>query len=241
MNKYEIVAITFLLITIGFILNSFFREAISFINFVHFWSLLASIGTIVATAVAVKTMNAWKGQLRTTDEYKNDLIKINGIHKIHNMVLTFIDYDVPEFTDLWNSVMYLDMKKLTPDDDFFINDILGRMKNFRTDFVNSEIHHLKLSGIINDSLYSIEINPFGLNESEKEILDKYSDLVNLISRLVFRNTHMYAMRGQSYEPKTITHKGIVFSIFDLDEKLRSQLINEYKCIINSYNEKWKSK
>lgn len=76
---------------------------------------------------------------------------------------------------------------------------------------------------------------------KKKKFDNYSDLVNLVSRLVFLNTHMYAMRGQNYKPKKITHKGNEFTIFDIDEKLRAQLINEHEKIIDSYNKKWKLK
>lgn len=230
-----------LLILSGLTLSSFFSKGISFSSFVQFWSVLASIGTIVAAVVAVRTMNAWKGQLRITDEYKNDLIKINGLRKIQNLTLYFIDSEVPYFTDMWSSAMYIDMEKVTVDDECNINDITGRMKKFRTEFINSEFHHLKLDSTITECFYCSEINPFGQDENEKEKFDNYSDLVNLVSRLVLLNTHMYAMGGQNYKPKKITHKGNEFTIFDIDEKLRAQLINEHKKIIDSYNKKWKLK
>lgn len=241
MNKYESLVATFLLITVGFILNSFFSEAISFNNFVQFWSFLASIGTIVAVIVAVRTMNVWKKQLRATDEYKNDLVKISGIEKIQNLTLNFIDFEVPYFTDLWSGAISVDMKESTLNDDYIINNIAGSMRQFRKDFINSEFHHLKLDSIIYKNLYRSEINPFGLDESEREKFDNYSDLVKLISRLVFGNTHMYAPRGQNYKPKNMTHEGTEFTIFDIDKKLKAQLINEHKKIIDSYNYKWKLK
>ena len=228
-----------LLILSGLTLSSFFSKGVSFSSFVQFWSVLASIGTIVAAVVAVSTMNTWKRQLRTTDEYKNDLIKINGIQKIQDLTMDYIDVHISYFTALWSDVKSLDVKELTVDDEHVINDLIGKMKEFRSDFINSEFHHLKLNSIINETLYRSEINPFGLNESEKEKFDNYSALVNLISRLVFRNTHMYAMRGQNYQDKEIIYNGIEYDIFDIEEKLREQLINEHRKIVDSYNKKWK--
>jgi len=230
-----------LLILSGLTISSFFSKGVSFSSLVQFWSVLASIGTIVAAVVAVRTMNAWKRQLRITDEYKNDLIKINGLRKIQNLTLNFIDLDVPYFTDMWSEAIYIEMEEVTADDDRIINDITGRMKKFRTEFINSEFHHLKLNSAITECFYSSEINPFGQDENEKEKLENYSDLVNLVSRLVFQNTRIYAPRGQNYKPKKINHKGNEFTIFDIDEELRTQLINEHKKIIDSYNKKWKIK
>lgn len=230
-----------LLILSGSSLSSFFSKGVSFSSFVQFWSVLASIGTIVAAVVAVRTMNTWKRQLRITDEYKNDLIKINGLRKIQNLTLNFIDFEVPYFTDLWDGAICINMEEVTADDDRIINDITGRMKKFRTEFINSEFHHLKLNSAITECFYRSEINPFGQDENEKERFENYSDLVNLVSRLVFQNTRIYAPRGQNYKPKKINHKGNEFTIFDIDEELRTQLINEHKKIVDSYNKKWKIK
>lgn len=157
-----------LLILSGLTLSSFFSKGVSFSSFVQFWSVLASIGTIVAALVAVNTMNTWKRQLRITDEYKNDLIKINGLRKIQNLTLNFIDFEIPYFTDLWSGATCIDMGEATDDDDHIINDITGRMKKFRTEFINSEFHHLKLISTINECFYRSEINPFGQDENEKE-------------------------------------------------------------------------